>query len=337
MPKIKPVINKAAKNSFLPYDGPALVPGSYDAEMRNPAIRRSQAGNLYINAVFEVSEPKKSDKAKFNGAAIWGRVMFQSENENQQARFNSFLTALGVPLDKADINHKSDEDLDEKSGSAILSIGGKKIDGRKVRITLTPDNSSDQANALQVDLVAPVKGVENTGPAEEDAEDDEDLEVEAEDVEVEDGEDTEDDDEDAQAEMDERTKELKKTPLAELKEAAKEAGIDVKGLKKADLVEAIVEWEFSDEDDEAAEDDEDLEDEELEEAEDEEDEEDEEVEDEEDEDLEAALREELSSFNRVELKKRIKGVDEDFKVFKSTTDDALRDAIVAAELNTPPF
>lgn len=332
MPKIKTKVNHKAVNSFLPYDGPALVTGSYNAILKNPAIRTSQAGNIYLNMVFEVAEPKSSEKAKFNGAAIWGRIMFMSEHENAQAVYRTFLEAVGAPSNDPEMAHQSDEDLETQKGSKLLSIGGKKIEGRKVRITVGPDNSSDQANAMQVNLVSPLKDDEDekSGPAAED-EDTEDLEV-ADDEESED--DTED--EDIQAEMEARTKELKKTSLAELKEAATEAGIDIKGLKKADLVEAIVEWEFSDE--EAAEDED--EDEEAEEEEPDvevEDDEEEAEEEEDDEDEEAELREELSGLNRVDLKKRLKGIDEEFKVFKSTTDDALRDAIVEAELNKPPF
>lgn len=331
MPKIKATVNPEAQNSFLPYDGPALVPGSYDAVLKNPSIRESKAGNLYINAVFEVEEAKKSEKAKFNGAGVWGRIMFQHENENHQARFNSFLKAVGVPLKDADIAHESDDDLATSKGSTVTAIGGKKIDGRKVRITLTTDSSSDTQNAVQVDLVTVRKNAEaaedeeedTSGPAEEAEDDDEDMEVEV--------------DEETQAEMDAREKELKKTPLADLKEAAKEAGIEIKGLKKADLVEAILDWEFSDEEDEDGE--EEAEEEEDEDAEGEAEEGDEELDEEEEdeEDEEAVLRSELSELDRTALKKRLKAGAPDFKVFKSTTDEDLVGQIVHVELETTPF
>lgn len=336
MAKMKTTTNKNASDSFLPYDGPTLKDGAYTALFKNPRLKLGSAGNYYINFMGEIAEPNTSENSKYNGAAVWGMCHFQSESEQMQARYNSLLAAFGVKASDPEIVFESQEDADSKKGSKITSIGGQKLEGRKVRIIVRTRPAADgYAESIDVDLVSPIK----TSDITEDPEVEVEVESEDEDgVEYEDDNESEDDEESDAEERVERAAELKKESLAELKAAAKEAEIDIKGLKKAEIIEAIVEWEFSDADEDEDEDEEVDEDEELEEAEEEDEEEDEEDEEEEEdeEDPLAVLREELSGLDRTALKKRLKDAAPEAKVFKSTTDEDLVNMIVDA-MDAPPF
>lgn len=341
MAKLKTTTNQEAKSSFLPYDGPTLVEGSYTAVLKNPTLKKSKnSDNYYINAVFEVDEPKNSDKAKFNGAAVWGMVHFMSEAESMQARYNSFLKAIGSSLNDPEIVFESQEDADSGKGSKINSIGGVKFHGRKVRIVVRKRTEEGYSDSFDVDLISKL---DTTNISE-----DEDIEVEVEDEEQyeDDTDSDEDETEDDAEERAERAAELKKESLAELKAAAKEAEIDIKGLKKAEIIEAIVEWEFDDEDEDEEESEEVdphkpmyADGDEEEETEEEDEEEEEEVEEEEEEEEEAdpteALRAELQELDRTALKKRLKEIDADAKVFKSTTDEQLVEMIVEKSDEAP--
>lgn len=331
MAKLKTTTNQNASSSFLPYDGPALVEGSYIAVLKNPTLKKSkgESGNYYINAVFEVDEPKNSDKAKYNGAAVWGMIHFMSEAESMQARYVSFLKAVGAPLNDPEIVFESQEDADSGKGSKITSIGGVKFHGRKVRIVVRKRPASEgYGESIDVDMISKI----DTTNISEDPEID--VEVEDEEIEVEETEEIDGDEEEERAE---RTAELKKMKLAELKAAALEAEIDIKGLKKDGLIEAIVDWEFSDEDEDE---DEDEESEEVDPhkpmyADGDEEEEEEDDEEEEEEDESEALRAELQELDRTALKKRLKEVDPEAKVFKSTTDEAIIDMIVEKSEEAP--
>lgn len=336
MAKMKTTTNAQASSSFLPYDGPAIAEGSYTAVFKNPRLKLGKdSGNYYINFMGEISEPKTSDASKYNGAAVWGMCHFQAEHEAMQARYNSFLAAFGIKTKDPEIVYESQEDADSGKGSKITSIGGVKLDGRKVRIIVRKKAASQgYAESMDIDLISLFTGESEAA---------EDINVEVDDEDQVEGEEIAEDEDDTE-EREARTAELKKEPLADLRAAAKEAEIDIKGLKKAEIVDAIVEWEFTPVDeDEADEDEESEEAEELEEAEEEdeadedEDEEAEEEEEEDEEDAEATLREELSELDRAALKKRLKGLDAEKKVFTKTTEEDLINWIVDLELNTPPF
>lgn len=324
MPTLKTTVDREAKSGFETYDGPDLVPGSYVAEIRRMSVRSSQnSGNVYLNGLFVVREPKGSPKEKYDGAETWGMIHL-TENENIQARYASFLKAIGSNSKSTDVNivHESEDEINSAGGSQIKKIDGINPIGRKVKITLRAEGQEGVGYGVQIklDTVTPVK--KDEAEESEDVEMDEDG-VDEDDVEVE----TEED----EISREDREKELKKESLADLKAAAKEAEIDIKGMKKGDLITAILDWEYED-----AEEDEDEDDEEEEEV-DEDDVEVEDEEEEEDDDAEEELREELSSLDRAALKARLKKADSDAKVFKKTTDDEIRDQIVALELNAPPF
>lgn len=324
MPSLKVSVNHDAESSFQPYDGPDLVKGSYNAVIKQAAVRQGQSsGNPYLNVLLEVDEPK-GDKSKYNGAPLFGMI-FLSDNENVQARLSSFLKAIGGKSSgKTDVNiaHESEDAIDSASGSKIRKIDGVNPVGKKVRMTLREEQNEGYGLQIRLDTISSRKD-EDEGDEEADTTDEE-IEVE----------DDEDDEEDVARE--DREKELKKESLADLKAAAKEAELDIKGLKKAEIIEAILDWEYEDsEDEDGDEDDEDDDEEEIEVDEDEDDEDDEEEEDEEDE--ESTLRSELADLDRSALKKRLAAADSTVKVKKSDSDDDVREKVVAAELNKPPF
>lgn len=99
--------------------------------------------------------------------------------------------------------------------------------------------------------------LDDDGPADDSDDDDDEYEGDEEDA-----DDEEYDEDDSDEDDDERAEELEGMTLPQLRKEAKGLGIDTNGVKKAELIELILEEE-SDEGDEDDEDDEDLDDEDL--------------------------------------------------------------------------
>jgi hypothetical protein len=150
--------------------------------------------------------------------------------------------------------------------------------GKIIAAELT-DATGNYAGRSEIDGVYTIDILEGTDATS--GEDDEEYEEEVDEAdEVDEDEDVEEDDveeEDDEEEVDdeELREEIESLTLGELRKRAKGLGIDTDGVKKVDLVELVIEFELSPEEDEDDEDEDDLDDEEL---------EDEELEDEEFED-----------------------------------------------------
>lgn len=326
MPSIKQSVNHDAKSAFATYDGPPVPAGSgYRGVIKQVRVKESSSGNLYLNVTVEHQDT--GDRSKYNGAAQFIRVMF-GDHEETQARLSSFIkAATGKPgKGNTDVNIvDTDESARAGTGSIVKTIDKVNPVGKAVRFDVRMGNASGGYEArLEGDMIRPDKDgpAASTKPIVPSEEPDEEIE----------DEELEDDGDDLTRE--ERAAELKKESLADLKAAAKEAEIDIKGLKKAEIVEAILDWEFDEDsegEDEEVDEDEELEDEELEEDSEEEDEEDEE----EEEDEVETLRSELADLDRTALKARIKSVDSEFRVLKSMTDDDLRNAIIEKSTEAP--
>lgn len=330
MPAIKRNVSKAADTTgFEPYDGPTPPKGLYRAIIKSGKITKAKTGRDGIIIVAELEAVKGSNHAQYDGYPAFTRIYFGDEGEEiLQTREKQFYKSLGLNPEKGDVSIVCDALED---GGRIKTIGGKKIEGKEVLVDLREETYEGEPRTSS-DGIMPVKKVTTKDePVEDDeVEDDEDDLVEAE---TED-EETEDDEEDP--EVAERTEELQALTLPALRKIAKALDLDPSGLKKAEIVESILDAEFPVEGDEEAED----EDDEDEESDDDlEDAEEEDEEDDEDEDEESTLRAELADLDRAALKKRISASEDGAKFKKSETDEDLRDRVVALEIGDtePPF
>lgn len=95
-------IDKAADdNQFSTYMGPPLAdnPGVYRGLVKGINYKKSTAGHPMFMFVVEVKEPKGSDKAIYNGAAIFHNVMLPIDKEDknfgrQAANIKEILQAI---------------------------------------------------------------------------------------------------------------------------------------------------------------------------------------------------------------------------------------------------
>lgn len=364
MGKITRKVDPTAKSGIAPYDGDEPKPGMYRARIIKCSIRKAKSTeSLSYNVFYELVATKPEHK-KYDGYSGFAELWL-GDKEALLAREAAFYKAITGKAYKnvEDVNvvfEGEEDDFSTNGGAEVTKIDGKSPKGRIVKVNLQierggakPDGSGDKyEDRLRVNDIYPsadadeaAKSASSTAEMEDDDEDDapdfvKDALADDEELST---------DEDLEAEIEARRKELRSRAygLPKLKEACQAAGIYEKGMDKTALVEAILKYEFEDEDGEADDaDDEDepstasvvtSEDEEDDEEEEEEDDEEEEEEDEDEDDPEAELREELADLDRVALKKRIKANDEGFSVKKSMTDDDLRDAIVKQELDSSPF
>lgn len=313
MPSLKRDVTKAADNTgFEPYDGPTPPKGLYRGVIKTSRVRKAGTGRLGINVVVELKAAKGSNAEKFDGYPAFVDLWLGDE-EALQTREKAFYKSIGASTAP---NIVFDADDNDPETGKIKTIDGKKIENREVLVDLRTELYNDEQR-VKADGIIKVKDAGKEAPVEEQEDEEvEDDEIEEEEIEV-------------PSEAD-----LKKMPLKDLRSLAEDFGVDTDEVKKkADIIAALLEIAAEDEDDEDEESDED---DDLEDAEDEDEEEDEEEEEEEEdeEDAEAVLREELSGLDRVALKKRLKSADASFSVKKSHSDDDLRDAIVAAEIDS---
>jgi hypothetical protein len=342
MPSVKRnVKSEVKKTGFEAYDGPEPTKRAiYRGKIKQLNFKEYNSGaqgfSMLIELEAEKGDPK--DHAQFDGYPIWTNLVL-GDKEAMQARESNFYAALGAKDEPAIVF----EDGDLKGGVKVTSIGGKKnlidaVVNADIKLAMYEGNLRPEVDGIYKFTEGGIKpkfpsAAEQATDTEED-EDEVDTEVEE----------TEEDDEDAEVAA--RQEELEAMTLAAIRKVAK--GHDIVTLKKTkdELVEAVMDVEYPvAEDDEpmataADEDDEEAEEDSEEEAED--DEEEDEEEEEEDEDLDASAEDtrkaELAELDRTALKKLLKDLNPAFKVFKTTEDAALRDAIIAAEFGSEtPF
>lgn len=370
MGKLTRKIDPNAKSGIAPYDGDEPKPGMYRARIIKVSIRKAKSTESLAYSVFYELEATKPEHTKYNGYSGFAEL-WMGDKEALLARECAFYKAVTGKnyKDPGNVNvvfEGSEDDFSTPAGAEVTKIDGRTPKGRIVKVNLQMEKGTDKgdgsgekyADRLRVNDIYPsadADAAKTPVAADPDEEDDDDQFV-AGPAADEDDEDLEAEqtDEELQAEIEERRKELRSRAygLAKLKEACQAAGIYEKGMDKTALVEAILKYEFEDEDGEA--DDEADEDEDASTAsavaaedadeDDEEDDEDDEEEDEEDEDEDededdpvAELKAELAPLDRAALKVRIKGNDETVSIKKSMTDDDLRTIILTQELDEPPF
>lgn len=313
------------KSGFEAYDGPIPTRrGAYRAKIRQVKLKEFNSGSIgfMIVADFEAAAGDPKDHAQFDGYTMFiQNIIVQTADgsplkEGSQRNVDNFLYAIGVKGEDPLIDHEKGEI--DKNGVKVLKIGAVNPTGQYVSIDCgTEEYGGDMrltSNGIfrdNSDKVAP-KTVKD-----EDPDEDEETEGYADDEEDEDGETRED--------------ELAAMTLPALKKLAKELGVTA--TNKAGYVEAILEAESAEDEDEGEEDAEDETEEDESEEEEEEDEESEEDEEEEEDDEAAALREELAGLARPKLVSRLKTGGG--RALKSDSDDDLIEKIIKIEIETP--
>lgn len=327
MPSIKRAGVKAqeVKTGFESYDGPEPHRrGMYRSKITQANFKQFKSGSqgyvLLLELEAEKGDPK--DHAQFDGYPIWVNLVL-GDKEAMLTRESNFYAALGVK----DGPNVVFEDGDLEQGVKIKNIGGKNPIGTYVNADIKMGSYNGEPRP-EVDGVYKLRSAGTVAKASAPIEPDE----EEEDL-LEGNEEAED-----EQTAEEREAELKAATLADLRSIAKEEGIDTAGLKKADLVAAILDYEYGEGVDEDAEEPEDEEEpDEADEADEpdedeEEDDEEEEEDDEEEADDERAEREqELAELNRIELKRILKDLDSEFTVLKRHSDDDIRGFILDQE------
>lgn len=309
------------KTGFESYDGPTPNKrGMYRAKISQFEYQQFKSGAMGFKILLQLEASADDPKghAIYDGYTIFTRIVF-GDKEALITREENLYAALGVK-DEPTISipgNPSEDDL--KNGVKVEKIGGKSPIGLVVNADIKMSTQAGYEGDPEVDGIYKVKG--STASAKSSApiiaDDEEDL--------LEDEEELEEEGEDD--EFAARSAELNSAAVAELKELAKGYEIKLTGLTKPKLIDAILDYEFTavPEDEEELEEEEELEPEE-------EIEEEEELEDEEPEGDERAEREaELADLDRNALKLAVKAANPDFKIFKSTSDDDLRTAILDAE------
>lgn len=319
MPSVKRTGVKSAevKTGFESYDGPEPTKrGMYRARISILQFKKFkanaetgiQAQGLKVQVILEAQAGDPKGHKQFDGYPQFSNVIF-GDKEALITRENNFYAALGLK-DEPTIVYEDKGDIEQ--GVDIKTIGGKSLAAIKkmfVNVDLKPRR--DGQDGMEVDAIYKLKEVagRGAGKADEEPEEDEDLLEKDEDAE-----------EETEAEGDDRREELAAAALPDLRALAKEYSIKTVGLKKDDLIDAIIDYEA------------DLPEEEEEPEEDEPEEDEEEPEEEEADDDERAARvAELAGLDRAKLKVVLKGVLPDFTVYKSTTEDDIRNVIIGEE------
>lgn len=252
-------------------------------------------GTPMMKMVCEILEPKGTKKAKYNGYGIWFYRTVEEENAN---RVNQFLMSLMAGTKLTAAKKKTvlkafweGNVVTETVGANdfITKIGTWTLpkDGIEVAANTQPDSYNSEKR-LAISSLIPITDAPAPVPADEDDVDEEDLEDEESDEFEEEDEETEDE----EAEEDEEEADEEDDPAAAREEEL--AGYDRKNLVAAakvhklktvkvsddDLIAAILDIEFPEDEEEPEDDEEELEEDEAEEDEAEEDDEEEDEEEE---------------------------------------------------------
>lgn len=327
------------KTGFEGYSGPEPDrPGAYRGVVKRIRWREYSTGSQGFVVLVELQAAADTpDKAKYDGAPYWTNVVAvpapgASMKDGSIRSVENFLAALSLPDDPA----IAYDDGDTKRGVELTKLGGKSVANLyETPVVLDLGTSSREGGSLlEVNNLRPSGEKRSSGaPLAQDNW----VEPEA--------------DEEAEEEPWDRTTreaELKAMRLPALRRFAEDDyDLTTTGLSKVELITLVLDHEEGGDDEppmatapdaEPEEDEEDDEDVEV-----EVEEEDEEEDDSEAYDQRAA---ELQTFDRAALKAALKGASPDQKVFKTTTDDQIREWILAAEFQvedeaeesgTPPF
>lgn len=252
--------------------------GTYTFKIRRLTVKPNKNNDDRIGVMLIMAEPKKSKASKWNGYLVWDGLNVTDQSAPYIKRF---LKAMGLTW--KDFMEKTKRD--DQDPPHIVQIGKVKFESVedptvRVLVKQMPADDFNDDDHLEVARYLPLKDEddepedededegeeesdeeeeddeeedEEEEDEEEDEEDDEDEEEE--DEEDEEEEDEEDDDEedeeeeDDEDELEELREELTGLKLAALRKRArrndKKSDEDFEGMKKADLVQRILEQELN--------------------------------------------------------------------------------------------
>lgn len=245
-------------DEFEVYEGEQPPKGVYRCFLKGLRLKENKNNDKMLNGLLIIAEPKSSKKAQYNGYGFW----FNLNITKQGAPWvNNFLAAI-APAGKSDAIRKAFWQqkvmIDKDEPPNVISIGILKITGGKdifvkANCKFVPAKG-DYDEKLDVLRFLPDT---DSKPVDED-EDEETSESEEGWEETEESETDSDEDE----EIAEREEELGEFTLAQLKRIARgEHGMklaEIKGMDEEDLIEAILEKEFPEEEEEPAEEESDI-------------------------------------------------------------------------------
>src|SRR5690606_11194759 len=238
LPTLKRNVAGAPKTTgFESYDGPELPKQNkmYRGRIDVARLREASTGTQGFNLLVVLEAEKGSEDAKYDGYPAWVDIWL-ADKEPNQAREAAFYRAVGVSeakLESGDIPISHD-DIDD--GGKIKKVGGKNPIGAIVKVDMRTDKYGDEVR-MKGDAVWPVKKAEGKSAVEEEP-DEADLE------------DATDADE---MDPEEREEELRDMKLPELRRIAKAYDIETRGKKLDGLVEAILEAEYPEDEEETEE------------------------------------------------------------------------------------
>lgn len=255
------------------YDGPAIKPGTYNAQIVKANFRKTKAGATAMNFILRIGHDARPNKDVFAGATIFHEVYPESPAELTQIRVGQILQAISG-------KQKAVVDGEElTAGGAIKKIGGKDPVGAKVKILVNMGrNMSGDLEPQVNDVFAWPKGEKwlDEGPATGSVESSSDEDIEEDDTDSDEGveeeevveEDADEDEEEAaeddefesrKAELTALDRDALKKVLAEVKKAGglPEGFKLTKSTPDSALVEAILAYEFAEDDEAEPEEDED--------------------------------------------------------------------------------
>src|SRR5882757_227233 len=242
------------------YDGEMPPKGVYRCTLKFLRLKENSNGDPMLNGLLVINEPKGSKKSQYNGYDFW----FNQNVTKQGAPYlNNFLSAL-VSEDKVPALRKAfwgqKVMLDKNEPPNVVSIGTLKLLDKTPLVAVNTKLKTYNGD-VSLDVSKFMR------PKDEDLGTDAPVEDEEEWVEEPDADaDAPESEGEGDEELAEREEELSEMTLAELKKIARgELGMklaEVKGLDEEGLIDAILEREFPEGDDEPDEPEEDEEDEE---------------------------------------------------------------------------
>jgi hypothetical protein len=159
-----------AAQGFSDYDGPVPPKGVYECRTKLWKIVENSSGDLMFKIIFEINEPKGSEKYRYNGYAIWHNA---SITEKSAPYLNAMLDAIGIP--RAHIWREGGRIVtDPKDDETVIKIGGKSPLGMAVKVNAKQKEYPKDSDQFSLNVVSFLATKKATG---EDADDDDDDEV----------------------------------------------------------------------------------------------------------------------------------------------------------------
>ncbi len=238
-------LSDAEGGGFAPYDGPIPPKGTYNCMLRRLSIKGpNKNGDDMFNYVVEIAEPKDSPKAKFNGCSQWGQ---QNISEEGAGYVNAMLVAVGG--DKGEEVKKAFWTKGARVGpkdngqkEPVLAIGPLKVPEAGIPVVVSAAPGKHWSTGEQEWQVKSFLKRKASASVEEPDEDDEEYEeAETDEVEVEEVEGEDD-------EFKARETELEELDRTALKAIAKPLEIRIlKSMTDNDIIDAILDAEFPEE------------------------------------------------------------------------------------------